>query len=73
LKPSFNGGDTRGETSEGPMNLPQINQQAAHMDDVAESIVSGKPLAISGAEGLQDLRVIEAIKRSIETGRREML
>ena len=73
LRPSFNGGGTSGSTSDGSMNLPQVNQQAAHMDDFASSIMDATPLRISGAEGLQDLRIIEAIKLAIETGKRVYL
>ncbi|MFK7844874.1 MAG: Gfo/Idh/MocA family protein [Rhodothermales bacterium] len=70
LHPSFNGGGSGGETSDGPMNLTKVNQQAAHMDDFAQSIIEGSPLRVNASEGLQDLRIIEAIKLAIESGER---
>ena len=65
LRPSFNGRGTRGATSEGVMDFPDINQQAAHMDDFALSIMNKKPVRVPASEGLQDLRIIEAINQSI--------
>ncbi len=70
LHPSFNGGGSSGETRDGPMNLAKVNQQAAHMDDFSQSIIDGTPLRVHAAEGLQDLRIIEAIKHAIESGGR---
>jgi len=68
LKPSFGGRGTSGTTSTGPMQFEQVNQQAAHMDDFALSIKENTPPLISGQEGLQDLRIIEAIKESVHSG-----
>ena len=68
LKPSFNGAGSSGTTSEGPMNVPTVNQQALHMDDFANSILNDVPLRVNGLEGLQDLRIIDAIKKAIEDG-----
>ena len=70
LKPSFGGNGTSGATSDGPMDLEQVNQQAAHMDDFAKSIQEKTAPMITGQEGLQDLRIIEAIKKAIETQER---
>ena len=68
LKPSFNGNGTSGATSDGPMNLPKVNQQASHMDDFANSILNNTPVLVDGHEGLRDLRIIDAIKKAVETG-----
>ena len=70
LRPSFEGSGTQGSTREGALNLPQVNQQAAHMDDFAQSIMHGTSLRVSAREGLQDLRIIEAIKKAVETRER---
>jgi len=51
------------------MNFPQVNHQAAHMDDFAQCIVNNKPTRTPGEEGMKDLRVLEAIYRSIDTGK----
>ena len=68
LQPSFNGRGTLGETSNGVINLPKVNQQAAHMDDFATSILNDTTPRVDATEGLQDLRLIEAIVRSAEEG-----
>ena len=73
LKPSFGGRGTRGATSRGAIDLPAVNQQALHMDDFAQSILDGTPLRVSALEGLQDLRIIDAIKQAIESGQRVVL
>ncbi len=69
LRPAYIYGGISGETSEGPMDFPEVNQQALQMDAVARSITSRRPLRIDGHEGLRDMRVIEAIYESIRTGR----
>jgi predicted dehydrogenase len=51
------------------MDLPQLNHQAAQMDDFAQCILTNKPTRVPGEEGLKDMRVIEAIYRSIDTGK----
>lgn len=59
-----------GETSQGSLNYPVINQQAAQMDEVARCIVEDKPMRVPGEEGLRDMRVVEAIYESIRTGQK---
>ncbi|HDS07100.1 MAG TPA: Gfo/Idh/MocA family oxidoreductase [Bacteroides sp.] len=51
----------KGKTSRGPLEFPQINQQAAQMDEVAECILSGKPMRVPGEEGLRDMIVVDRI------------
>ena len=70
LRPSFGGRGTSGSTSNGPMKLGRVNQQALHMDDFATSIQESTPLRVTAQEGLQDLRLIDAIKQAIESGER---
>ena len=43
-------------------------QQARQMDDDALSIKQGKPMLVPGEEGLRDIRIVEAIYRSANTG-----
>ena len=71
--PSFNGRGTSGRTHKGPLDLPQVNQQAAHMDDVALSIKEGRLPKVMGEEGLKDLKLVEAILEAAESGRRVKL
>lgn len=43
-------------------------QQARQMDDDALSIIQSKPVLVPGEEGLRDIRIVEAIRRSALTG-----
>ncbi|MEM7372419.1 MAG: Gfo/Idh/MocA family oxidoreductase [Bacteroidota bacterium] len=72
-QPSFNGRGTSGRTHEGPMDLPQVSQQATQMDDVASSIKEKRSPLVTGEEGLTDLRLIEAILSAADNGRKVML
>ncbi len=61
-----------GATSKGAMNFdPNVNQQALQMDDFAQCILQNKTSRVPGEEGLNDMRVIEAIYRSIKSGKKE--
>lgn len=56
----------RGEASDGKLfNAVIPNQQAKQMDDDAISIMTHRPMLVPGEEGLKDIRVVEAIYRSI--------
>ena len=68
LRPAYVYGGIRGRTSEGPMNLPNINQQAAQMDAFADCILNDRTSRVDGYEGLRDMQVIEAIYESIRAG-----
>ena len=61
---AYNGID--GITSDGiKLNAPIRNEQAKQMDDDALSIMGGTPVLVPGEEGLKDIRVVEAIYRSV--------
>ncbi len=63
-----------GATSNGPMNFdPNVNQQALQMDNFAQCIWQNKPSVVPGEEGLKDIKVVEAIYRSIQSGRKEKI
>jgi glucose-fructose oxidoreductase len=49
-----------------PYDVPW--QQAKQMDDDAKSIKQGKPMLVPGEEGLRDIRIVEAIHKSANTG-----
>jgi glucose-fructose oxidoreductase len=48
-------------------------QQAKQMDDNAIAIMQGKPMLVPGEEGLRDIRIVEAIYKSADTGNRVAL
>ncbi|GAA4916104.1 Gfo/Idh/MocA family oxidoreductase [Mucilaginibacter defluvii] len=73
LEPAFGYGGIKGTTHEGIMNFPQINQQAAQMDDFALCVLNKKQTRVPGEEGLKDMKVIDAIYRSIVSGKKEKI
>jgi predicted dehydrogenase len=73
LSPAYGYGGINGNTSDGPMKFPQINQQAAQMDDFAQCIVQNKKTRVPGEEGLKDMKIVDAIYRSIKSGKKERI
>jgi glucose-fructose oxidoreductase len=60
-----------GITSDGrKLNATIPNQQAKQMDDDALSIKQNKPMLVPGGEGLKDIRVVEAIHKSVAEKKR---
>jgi glucose-fructose oxidoreductase len=58
-----------GRRSDGVLINQHIdNQQARQMDDDALALLEDRTMMISGQEGLQDIRIIEAIIRSAAEG-----
>lgn len=64
LEPFSGYSGIKGSTSEGPLDYPQINQQATQMDEVAECILQGKPMRVPGEEGLKDMIVVDQVYAS---------
>lgn len=61
---AYNG--INGETSDGKkLNAPIKNEQSKQMDDDAIAIMENKPVLVPGEEGLKDIRIVEAIYRSV--------
>ena len=52
-----------------PREFPNVNHFAAMMDDLASCAATGKTPRTDGKDGLNDVRIIEAIYESIETGK----
>lgn len=73
LKPGYGYSGIAGYNAKGPMNHPQVNQQAGQMDDFASCIKTGKQTRVPGAEGWKDMKVIDAIYRSIDSGKKERI
>lgn len=67
LAPAFSYAGLRGNTSDGKVTFPEINQQAAQMDDFALCVLDNKPSAVPGAMGRQDVKIMQAIYKSMET------
>lgn len=61
----------QGVTSDGLKLNPSLhNQQARQMDDDARSIKNNSDVLVPGVDGLKDIRVVEAIYRSVKTSGR---
>jgi predicted dehydrogenase len=73
LEPAFGYGGLDGYTPQGPMNIPNIIQQAAQMDDFASCVMQNKQSRVPGEEGLKDMKVVDAIYRSLESGKKERI
>ncbi|MEK6475995.1 Gfo/Idh/MocA family oxidoreductase [Catalinimonas sp. 4WD22] len=72
LDRAFDYGPLSGKTSEGPMDFPQIREQAVHMDAFAEAVMNDTSFKAPGEMGLRDMCIIEAIYNSIENGNQEV-
>ena len=67
LLPAYSYNGLVGRTNKGELSFPPYNQQALQMDAFSKCILDDTPSDASGEEGLKDLKVIEAIYRSIES------
>ena len=73
LQPAYSYSGIEGETSEGPMDYPPVNQQARQMDAFAECIQQNQPSRVPGEMGLRDVRILLAIYEAARTGQRVSL
>jgi predicted dehydrogenase len=73
MKPCFGYSNLAGWTSNSkiPLSFPQTDHFVNEMDAFSLAIINGKPFEPSGADGLHDLLVVEAIYRSIASGKKE--
>ncbi|MFN3758930.1 MAG: Gfo/Idh/MocA family protein [Algoriphagus aquaeductus] len=62
----------KGSSPMGEINFPYEVpwQQANQMDQDTLAILAGKPMPVPGEEGLRDIRIVQAILESAETGTR---
>ena len=71
LEPFQNYSGLKGVTSDGKvLNATIPNQQAKQMDDDSISIMNGTPMLVPGEEGLKDIKVVEAVYRSVAQKRK---
>ena len=70
IEPAYGYGGLQGHRSDGaPLRFPHVDHFAMQIDDFARCILDDRPSKVDGMEGLRDMRVIEAIYESAETGR----
>ena len=70
MEPFSSYSGNKGSSPLGIIDFPIENQQAKQMDEDAESILNNSPLIASGEEGLQDIRIVEAVYEAAKTGRK---
>jgi glucose-fructose oxidoreductase len=71
LEPFQSYSGINGETTDGvKLNARIPNQQAKQMDDDALSILNNTSVLVPGEEGWKDIKVVEAIYRSVKENRR---
>lgn len=70
LQPAYAYNGLKGKTSDGPMVLTSLNQQAAQMDDFALCVQNNTPSRVPGEMGLRDLEILMAIYKAAQTGNR---
>lgn len=73
LEPFSGYGGLHDFSPDGPFDFPQMNQQAAQMDGMCRAIMEGKPSLTPGEEGLRDMVIVDAIKRSIRKGGKKVM
>jgi glucose-fructose oxidoreductase len=70
MEPQSSYGNNKGSMSDGTqINFPLASQQPKQLDDDALSIIEKKPMIVPGEEGLRDIRVVEAIYKSVKSGK----
>lgn len=74
LEPFSAYSQVQGKASDGTIFAPAISEvpyeQVKQMDDDALAILNNKPVLVPGEDGLKDIRVVEAIYRSVKEQRR---
>jgi predicted dehydrogenase len=69
LTQPFGYGPFRGRTPEGPIRKRDVNSQLRLVDETARCLLRGEPVPVPGPEGLNDLRIIDAIYEAARTKR----
>lgn len=75
LLPATGYGPIQGRTNKGELALPHAVHQTVQMDEMSAIILDGKKpiVPVDGAEGLKDMKIIEAIYEAVKTGKKVSL
>src|SRR5690554_995087 len=75
LQPSTGYGPIKGRTHKGELMKPHITHQTVQMDQMAGIILAGEKavVPVDGAEGVKDLKIIDAIYEVCKTGGKKKL
>jgi predicted dehydrogenase len=69
IAPAYGYRGQQGKTPAGPMNFPQLNQQALQIDGQVEAILRKIPSRVPGEMGRRDIQVIRGIMEAAESGK----
>ena len=72
LRPGYGYAPPQGYIKDEKMDFPHENQQARQMDAFARNILDNTPVVANGEEGLQDMRIIEAVYKSAKKNGKEV-
>lgn len=70
LEPAYEYSGIKGNASDGPLEFPQVRQQALQMDDFAHCVMTNKKSKVPGEMGLRDVKILNAIYEAARTGRK---
>lgn len=75
LQPSTGYGPIKGRTHKGELTKPHVTHQTVQMDEMAGIILAGEQaiVPVDGAEGVKDLKIIDAIYEVCKTGGKKEL
>ncbi|MCB0669952.1 MAG: Gfo/Idh/MocA family oxidoreductase, partial [Saprospiraceae bacterium] len=73
LEPAFGYGPLKLTVKGEEVEIPHTNHQAVQMDAFARNIMDNTPVVANGMEGLNDMKVIEAIYKAASTGEKVMV
>jgi glucose-fructose oxidoreductase len=73
MGPAYGYSGQKGWTSDPkvPFEFPPSDHFVLEIDAFSEAILNGKAFAVTGEEGLKDLLAVEAIYKSIASGKSE--
>ena len=72
MQPSTGYGPIKGRTHKGELPHPHITHQTLQMDEMAALIFDGRQpiVPVDGEEGLKDMKIIDAIYKAVNTGKK---
>jgi predicted dehydrogenase len=72
LQPATGYGPIEGKTQKGPLTQPHVTHQTLQMDEMAGIILDNRQpvIPVDGAEGVKDMKIVDAIYQSVRTGQR---
>ena len=68
LMPAYSYKGLGGILNDKKLEFPPLSQQALQMDDFAKNVLANTESKVSGEEGLQDMKILEAIYKSLAHG-----